>query len=221
MDKPNFKRLPRHIGVIPDGNRRWALKNGFEKQDGYHYGINPGFELYKMCIALGIRELTFYGFTVDNTKRPAVQTKEFQKACVDAVLQLANRDADLLIVGNTESPLFPRELLPYAKGVKFGRGLIKINFLVNYGWNWDLNQAFESGGVERNGELVSGIASSEISRIDMVIRWGGRRRLSGFLPAQTVYSDFFVLDELWPDFKPEQFYRALEWYQEQDVTLGG
>jgi undecaprenyl diphosphate synthase len=221
MDKPNFKRLPRHIGVIPDGNRRWALKNGFEKQDGYKHGINPGFELYNICLELGINELTFYGFTVDNTKRPAVQTKEFQKACVDAVLQLANRDADLLIVGNTESPLFPRELLPYTKGVKFGRDLIKINFLVNYGWNWDLNQALKNGGVVRNGELTSGIASSAISRIDLIIRWGGRRRLSGFLPAQTIYSDFFVLDELWPDFEPEQFYRALEWYQEQDVTLGG
>ncbi len=221
MEKTDFKRLPRHIGVIPDGNRRWAVKNGYEKQDGYRYGIQPGFDLYQMCLRLGIGELTFYGFTVDNTKRPSVQTQAFQKACVDAVLQLANRDADLLIVGDTKSPLFPPELLPYANRVKFGRGLIKINFLVNYGWNWDLNGALQNGKIRRCGELTEGIASSAVSRIDLVIRWGGRRRLSGFLPVQTVYSDFFVLDELWPDFKPEQFYRALEWYQGQDVTLGG
>lgn len=205
MDKADFKRLPRHIGVIPDGNRRWAVKNGYEKQDGYRYGIQPGFDLYQMCLQLGIGELTFYGFTVDNTKRPSVQTQAFQKACVDSVLQLANRDADLMIVGNTESPLFPPELLPYANRVKFGRGLIKINFLVNYGWNWDLNGALQNDKIRRYGELTEGIASSAVSRIDLVIRWGGRRRLSGFLPVQTVYSDFFVLDELWPDFKPEQF----------------
>lgn len=221
MDKSRFKRLPRHIGIIPDGNRRWALKNGYEKQDGYQYGILPGFNLYEMCLDLGINELTFYGFTIDNTKRPSTQTKAFQKACVDAVLQLTNRDADLLIVGNTESPLFPQELLPFAKRVKFGRGLIKINFLVNYGWNWDLNCAFKNSDCRQEGDLVKGIASAEISRIDLMIRWGGRRRLSGFLPVQTIYSDFFVIDDLWPDFQPEQFYSALDWYQGQDVTLGG
>ena len=104
MNNLPFSRLPRHIGIIPDGNRRWAEKNGYEKQDGYKFGIDPGFELYKICLALGIQEMTFYGFTIDNTKRPSVQTKAFQSACVDAVLKLANQDADLLIVGNTDSP---------------------------------------------------------------------------------------------------------------------
>ena len=57
--------------------------------------------------------------------------------------------------------------------------------------------------------------------MDLVIRWGGMRRLSGFLPVQSVYADFFVVDRLWPDFQPEDFVQALEWYQKQDVTLGG
>ena len=61
----------------------------------------------------------------------------------------------------------------------------------------------------------------DASIIDLVIRWGGRRRLSGFLPVQTVYSDFYVLDDYWPDFKPQHFYDALEWYSKQDITLGG
>ncbi len=221
MNQSSFKRLPRHIGIIPDGNRRWALQNGHEKQDGYEYGIEPGFELYKMCLELGINEMTFYGFTIDNTKRPSIQTRAFQKACVDAVQALANKDADLLIVGNTDSPLFPSELLPYSKRVKFGKGLMKINFLVNYGWNWDLNYSLKNNRPISDSNLVKGIASSEISRMDLIIRWGGRRRLSGFLPVQSIYADFYVLDDFWPDFKPEQFYSALEWYQEQDITLGG
>lgn len=220
MYKPNFKRLPKHIGIIPDGNRRWAVSNGLEKQDGYSYGVEPGFELYRMCLELGIEEITFYGFTADNTKRPAIQTKAFKKACVDAVQGLTNKDADLLIVGNAQSPLFPKELLPYSKRVKFGNGLVKINFLVNYSWNWDLNYSLKNN-IQNNDDLVKSIASSDISRIDLVIRWGGRRRLSGFLPVQTIYADFYIIEEMWPDFKPEQFYRALEWYQNQDVTLGG
>ena len=220
----SFKRLPRHIGFIPDGNRRWAQRQSLHKHAGYEYGIDPGFELYKICLDLGIEELTFYGFTQDNTKRPAVQTQAFQKACVDAVMKLANRDADLLVIGNSDSPMFPKELLPFTKRVKFGKGLIKINFLVNYGWNWDLNYTLKEKGYSgdwSHDSLIKSVASADISRIDLIVRWGGRRRLSGFLPIQSIYADFYIIDELWPDFKPEQFYRALEWYQDQDVTLGG
>ncbi|HAR85638.1 MAG TPA: dihydroorotate dehydrogenase, partial [Clostridium sp.] len=61
----------------------------------------------------------------------------------------------------------------------------------------------------------------DISRIDLIIRWGSRRRLSGFLPIQSVYSDFYVIDTYWPDFTSTDFYNALDWYNEQDVTLGG
>jgi len=217
----SFSRIPQHIGVIPDGNRRWAKQKGLRKQDGYESGLRPGLELYELCVELGIKELTFYGFTVDNTKRPFVQIKAFQKACVDAVEYLASKDADLLVIGNTESKFFPKALLPYTKRTRFGRGLIKVNFLANYGWNWDLNYSARNGATASSGNIVDGMASADISRIDLIIRWGGGRRLSGFLPIQSVYADFYVLDEMWPDYDREQVYRALEWYQRQDITLGG
>ena len=63
--------------------------------------------------------------------------------------------------------------------------------------------------------------SKEISRVDLIIRWGGRRRLSGFPPIQSVYADFYVVEDYWPDFKSEHFYNALKWYDNQDITLGG
>lgn len=215
-----FQRLPQHIGIIPDGNRRWAQSNGLQKQGGYSHGIKPGFELYRQCVDLGIKEITFYGFTQDNTKRPSVQTQAFQKACVDAVLELSQCDANLLVIGNTDSPLFPSELIPYTKRVTLGQGLINVNFLVNYGWEWDLNHSLEDRSLG-NKKLSQRIASSDISRIDLIIRWGDRRRLSGFLPVQSIYADFYVLDKMWPDFSPDDLYQALDWYQNQDVTLGG
>ncbi len=218
-----YKRIPNHIGIIPDGNRRWAQSKQFEKHLGYEKGIEPGLELYELMIAQGVQEVTFYGFTMDNTKRAKIQTEAFVKACVDAVEILAERDANLLVIGNEKSPVFPEALLKYAnKRVHFGKGLININFLVNYDWQWDLNKAFESSGAEKGkNNLYAQIASSDISRIDLIIRWGGRRRLSGFLPVQSVYSDFYVLEDYWPDFKKEHFYEALTWYQSSDVTLGG
>lgn len=202
-------RLPKHIGVIPDGNRRWAVENGMTKEKGYNSGLNPGLEVFKLCEKYGIEELTFYGFTVDNTKRPRFQRLAFTKACIDAVEMLALENADLLVIGNHESNMFPKQLLPYTERKKFGTGGTKVNFLVNYDWQWDI------------GDLAKGIKSSDISRVDLIIRWGGRRRLSGFLPLQSAYSDFYIVEDYWPDFKPEQFDKALEWYHIQDITLGG
>jgi undecaprenyl diphosphate synthase len=92
---------------------------------------------------------------------------------------------------------------------------------VNYGWNWDLNHALEGDEGKTRRNVADGIASAEISRIDLIVRWGGGRRLSGFLPIQSIYADFYVVDELWPNFSLDQFHDALAWYQDQDVTLGG
>ena len=134
-------RIPKHIGIIPDGNRRWALENGLEKKDGYNKGLNPGLELYKICKDKGIKEMTYYGFTVDNTKRPTEQRLAFTKACVDAVKLLSGEDAELLVLGNTNSKMFPEELIPYTTRKTFGKGGIKVNFLVNYSWEWDTGYA--------------------------------------------------------------------------------
>ena len=125
-------RLPKHIGIIPDGNRRWAVGQGLKKEEGYDPGIFPGTRLYHQLKALGIEEMTVYGFTADNTKRPAAQKQAFTKACVKAA-------------------------------------------------DW----------------------------------------LSGFLPVQSAYADFYVVDALWPDFKEEHVLDALRWYDKQDITLGG
>lgn len=206
-----FKRIPKHIGIIPDGNRRWAVDHDMEKQQGYEHGIEPGFQLYQLLLDYGIEEVTFYGFTKDNTKRPAIQTEAYVKACVDAVNLLSNRDANLLVIGKTDSQVFPDELRKYAnQRVNFGKGSININFLVNYDWEWDLK-----------GGSAGSIHSKEISRMDLILRWGGRRRLSGFLPVQSVYADFYIVEENWPDFKAEHFINAMQWYQQCDVTLGG
>lgn len=212
-------RVPNHIGVIPDGNRRWAEKRGLPKEKGYNEGLQPGLRLLKLCQEVGVEELTFYGFTVDNTKRPAVQTRAFVQSCIDAVELIANQDVSLLVIGNTDSKMFPKALLPYTTRTDFGKGGIKVNFLVNYGWEWDLANLLVHDNKRK--KILNYLKSNSISRVDLLIRWGGRRRLSGFLPAQCVYADFYVIDDYWPDFKDEHFYEALKWYDKQDITLGG
>ncbi|NLY45695.1 MAG: undecaprenyl diphosphate synthase family protein [Tissierella sp.] len=213
-------RVPDHLGVIPDGNRRWAIDKGMTKEKGYDSGLNPGLEVFKLCEGLGIKELTFYGFTADNTKRPKIQRLAFTKACIDAVELLAKENADLLVIGNTNSNMFPKELIPYTgTRRRFGDGGVKVNFLVNYDWKWDIgNIISEEGDIKTPINLLK---SKDISRVDLIIRWGGRRRLSGFLPLQAVYSDFYIIEDYWPDFRREHFNEAINWYDKQDITLGG
>lgn len=202
-------RIPGHIGVIPDGNRRWAKGSGLRKEDGYAYGLKPGLRLLQAAKKVGVQELTYYGFTVDNCKRPKEQVKAFSKACVEAVKMMELENVEIHVLGNTKSSCFPKELLPYAgrrESVDCKKAVMKVNLLVNYGWEWDMK---------------NGWASQSIPRIDMVIRWGGMCRLSGFLPIQTVYSDLYIIKELWPDYDEGQFEKALQWYQKQDITLGG
>ena len=199
--------IPRHVGFIPDGNRRWAIEHGLPKEAGYAHGVNPGLLLYDKCRECGINEMSIYCFTQDNTKRPSIQKQAFITASVAFALEIARRGAALLVVGDETSPQFPKVLKAFRQ--RQGAGM-KVNLLVNYGWEWDLA-----------GLKNASLRSSEVSRLDLIVRWGGGHRLSGFLPVQSVYADVYVRDEYWPDFAPQHFEHALAWYRKQDQTLGG
>jgi len=201
------RSVPSHVGIIPDGNRRWAVDRGLPQEAGYAHGIEPGLLLYEKCKECGIEEISVYGFTQDNTKRPSIQKRAFSDACVALALELARRGAALLAVGDVSSKQFPEVLRKFRQ--RQGAGM-KVNLLVNYGWEWDL-EGLKNGGLR----------SAEVSRLDLIVRWGGGRRLSGFLPVQSVYADFYVRDEYWPDFDPQHFEDALAWFKKQDQTLGG
>lgn len=228
MQNVALSRIPQHVGLIPDGNRRWAVEHGMARRDGYAAGVEPGLQLLELCRDLGIAEASVYGFTKDNVRRARDQVDAFRTACVEFGIAAVESGAALLVLGDTESAVFPDELRPFAAARSDGD--IRINMLVNYGWQWDLAglSAGRTPPVPASpasppsaAPIFPGIASAMVPRIDLVVRWGGRSRLSGFLPVQCAYADIFVVDSLWPDMQPEAFLEALEWYQTQDVTLGG
>jgi undecaprenyl diphosphate synthase len=215
-----FARLPRHIGIIPDGNRRWADARGDPRRTGYAAGLGPGMRLLELCRQLGIEEASVYGFTKENVRRPADQVAAFRAACVEFVRGAVEAGVAIQVIGDADSPVFPEELKPYTEHRTDGD--IRVNLLVNYGWQWDLATAIaRANGRAARSELSALLASRAASRIDLVVRWGGRRRLSGFLPVQCAYADFHVIDTLWPDMQLDEFIAALRWYEQQDVTLGG
>ncbi len=216
-----LSRTPRHVGLIPDGNRRWAAARGLRRGAGYEAGIGPGLRLLQVCRQLGIEEVSIYGFTKENTRRPAGQVEAFRTACVSFAKGALEQGAALLVVGDAASKIFPEELRPWTDARSPGD--VRVNLLANYGWHWDLHsaRARQARTPVRPATMFGALASRDVSRIDLVIRWGGRRRLSGFLPLQSAYADFYIIDSLWPDMRIDEFRGALAWYQEQDVTLGG
>ena len=209
-----FPRLPKHVGFIPDGNRRWARERGLHPGLGYAAGLDVGLGLLDECLEIGLEEVSVYGFTTDNVKRPRDQREAFAQACVGFIEEARSRPIAIRVVGDATSSVFPKELVPYTEA-RQGEGM-RVNMLVNYGWEWDLRAAGAG-----SGPIQERLASRDVSRIDLMVRWGGMRRLSGMLPVQSVYADFYVVDALWPDYEPEQFHEALRWYAKQDVTLGG
>lgn len=178
--------------------------------------------LFALCRELGIEEVSVYGFTKDNVRRPRDQVSAFKAACTEFAFRAAGSGAALLVIGDTRSTVFPDALRPFARSRTAGD--IKVNFLVNYSWQWDLFAAFEeaaASGEATHARMAAALGSAAVSRVDLVVRWGGRQRLSGFLPVQCAYADFYSIPTLWPDFAPQEFLDALAWYQTQDVTLGG
>ena len=139
--------------------------------------------------------------------------------CSYPVNLIATESVSLLVIGNTNSPYFPNELIKYTSRTDVNGGGIKTNFLVNYGWEWDLSNIDCKSSSRK--QIQETLHSKDISRIDLILRWGGMKRLSGFLPVQSVYADFYTINDLWADFKKDDFYEAMKWYDKQDVTLGG
>jgi undecaprenyl diphosphate synthase len=217
----SFSRLPRHLGIIPDGNRRWAEARGQPRRAGYSPGVEAGFRMLELGRELGIHEVSLYGFTRENVRRPTDQVEAFREACVEFALEAVRRGVALLVVGDTDSHVFPDPLRPFTETRTPGD--LRVNMLVNYGWRWDIGALFgtDCSGQQGPASLPSALGSGQVSRIDLVVRWGGRCRLSGFLPVQCAYADLFVIDTLWPDMQAKELLDALHWYQEQDVTLGG
>ncbi len=223
LSRSEFGRMPKHIGLIPDGNRRWARERGLHPAFGYKAGLEKGLETLEHCRSLGLEEVSVYGFTTDNTKRPTDQRVAYSQACVDFAFTAISRGVSLRVIGDASSPMFPPELEPLSR-IAHGDGPMKVNMLVNYGWQWDMQtalQAAANGSGHSKRQITNLLASADVSRIDLIIRWGGCRRLSGFLPIQSVYADFFVIDAYWPDYELQHMRQALQWYSHQDSTLGG
>ena len=231
-------RLPRHVGAIVDGNRRWAKDAGHDLQSGYRAGAAKVDEFLEWCHELDVGTVTFWVLSTDNLHRDADEVASIMAAVEDLVDRLAadgRWKLDLLGSLDLLPPESVGRLKHAADLTEAHQTEMRVNICVGYGGRQELTDAMRSLLLE---ESASGRSLEDVARTlnvddiaehlytkgqpdpDLVIRTSGEQRLSGFLLWQSVHSEFYFCDALWPAFRRVDFLRAMRSYAARDRRYG-
>lgn len=229
--------LPRHLGIIMDGNGRWAKKRGLPRTAGHTAGAVVFKTMVRYCSSIGIKYLTIYAFSTENWRRPLEEVSAliglFKQYLQEALRDFLNENIKVRFMGDTSA--FPKELQQLIRETeevsKDHTGMV-LNVALNYGGRAELVRAARLLAEDvKNGKMDPGqIQESVIEEklytagqpdLDLIIRPSGEKRLSNFMLWQSAYSEFVVMDILWPDFKPKDLDDALKEYANRNRRFGG
>jgi undecaprenyl diphosphate synthase len=232
------RATPRHIAIIMDGNGRWAQARGLARVDGHREGAQSVREVVRAARAIGVQVLTLYSFSTENWKRPTDEVRALMSLLKQYLLserqEMLDTGIRLRIIGQIDR--LPKPVQAIAREAcrvtDTGRTVMDLNLAVSYGSRAEMVEAVRSiaEGVRRGSLPVSAIDEALIaSRLqtagqpdpDLVIRTSGELRLSNFLLWQVAYSEIYVTDTLWPDFRKPQLLEAIASYQRRDRRFGG
>jgi len=227
----------RHLGVIMDGNRRWAKQHMFRSaMKGHEKGIDMFIDCCKWCQEAGIPYLTVYAFSTENWNRTQEEVsglfKLMKKFFTDKVDVCLERDIRMVIIGDrSRLDEEARETIRRTEEATGHCRSLTVQVAISYGGRDEIVRAAEKyagdvrKGTEEPGKLTEEkfseyLDTAGVPDIDMVIRTGGNRRLSNFFPWQTTYSEIWFTDTLWPDFTQEEFQKALDYYAQIQINKG-
>ncbi|THV42381.1 isoprenyl transferase [Glycomyces buryatensis] len=231
--------LPRHIGVMVDGNRRWARDMGYtDPNDGHRAGAKHIERFLGWCDELGVAHVTIYMLSTENLERPADELDPLLDIICDLAVELAGDDQPWRVGMVGALDLLPTEhqkRLKHAQQRAAGKQGIQVNLAICYGGqreiadavrSYMLEQAATGASLEQVAESIDaeGIAGHLYTAgqpdPDLVIRTSGEQRLSGFLLWQSAYSEYFFCDSNWPDFRRVDFLRAVRSFATRDRRFG-
>lgn len=226
----NFEVLPKHIGIIMDGNGRWAKKRALPRSAGHKAGANVFRTISKECERLGIEYVTFYAFSTENWKRPKEEVDALMSLFMDYLLEAKS---DMTQAGNSkikfigEREGISKELLNLmdeAEAETESHTGTTVYLAINYGGRQEIVSAVNKLIALGKSEITEEDISSEIYTVpdcDLIIRPSGEERLSNFLLWQAAYSEFWYSDVLWPDFKINDLHEALKEFEKRNRRFGG
>jgi short-chain Z-isoprenyl diphosphate synthase len=242
-DEVRAGRLPNHIGLILDGNRRFAREMGFrDVVEGHRRGADKVEEVLNWCEDLGIRAITIWILSTENLSRPAEELRgllglierKLREAAVDP--KVHRKQLRIRAIGRLEMlPESTREAIRVAEEATREYDSFFLNVAVGYGGRQEIADAVASLMRERagQGQSLASLAEEvspdligkyvytyELPDPDLIIRTSGEFRLSGFLLWQSAYSEYYFCDAYWPSFRRIDFLRAIRSYQQRDRRFG-
>ncbi|MBX3141079.1 MAG: isoprenyl transferase [Trueperaceae bacterium] len=234
--------LPRHIGIIMDGNRRFAKAAGLDVKAGHDYGATKAREVLDWCLELGIPHVTLWGFSTENRSRSAEEVGHLHRLFAEQAKSLLNDErlhanrVKVRIIGDiADFPAEAKAALAAMEDATRDYDGMHLNVALGYGGREEIVDAVKRLAEERAAEgatlseLAAGLSAEQITRHlytaglpdpDFVIRTSGEVRLSGFLLWQTAYSEFYFCDANWPEFRKVDFLRAVRSFQARERRFG-
>ncbi len=229
--------MPEHVGIIMDGNGRWAQKRGLPRSAGHSAGANNFRKIIRYCSDIGIKYLTMYAFSTENWKRPKDEVgalmKLFKQYLEEALRDFQDDSIKLRFIGDTTAFSDDiQELMKEAVEGSANRDGMVLNLAMNYGGRDELVMAakkiaeqVKKGEItvdDINDKLISdSIYTAGQPNPDLIIRPSGEYRTSNFLLWQSAYSEYVIMDKLWPDFTFDDMNYALVEYAKRNRRFGG
>ncbi len=231
------RALPRHLGIIMDGNGRWAKKRGLPRSAGHAAGAKVFKTIVRYCSRIGLEYLTVYAFSTENWKRPHDEVMAlmglFKTYLRDALDNFLSENVKVRFLGDT-SAFDPqlKDLIDEITRVSENRTGMVLNIALNYGGRAEIVRAVQllATDVQKGQLLPENITESMISSHlytagqpdpDLIIRPSGENRISNFMLWQSAYAEYVVMDILWPDLTTEDLEHAFDLYAARSRRFGG
>ena len=235
-ERIDLEKLPKHIAIIMDGNGRWAKKKGAARVFGHKNAIKAVRDVTEGCAELGVGYLTLYAFSTENWSRPKAEITALMQLLISTIRSeistLMENDIKLSTIGDTNSlPVKCQKELKEAMGITAANSKMTLVLALSYSGRWDILKAAKKLAREVsegkvNLENVDQSAfekylnTSGVPDPELLIRTSGEERISNFLLWQMAYTELYITDMLWPDFRRENLYEAIVSYQSRERRFG-
>lgn len=216
--------IPKHIGFIMDGNGRWAESHGFERAQGYLEGFKALIKVVDRCAELGVKAISVYAFSSENWKRASSEIEQIQKVVMDFN---NHNDGEIKITYMGDESYLSEEFLTSintAKNSAIKKSKIILNIAFNYSGRNDIlasaKKCSKIGDFDQK-TFESFLGSSHLPELDIIVRTGGQKRLSGFMLYECAYAELVFLDKFWPDIEENDVDDIIQEFNNRKRTFGG
>jgi len=232
----NLSTIPQHVAIIMDGNGRWAKQQGEDRIFGHHEGVNSVREIVEACGEIGVKFLTLYAFSTENWNRPKEEVDGLMELLVGTISletkNLNDKGVRLEAIGDLKSlPEICQHQLQESINITSKNNKVTLILALSYSSKWEITNSVKeiakeiATGTLLPSEITVELIDSHLNTSlwpnpELMIRTSGERRISNFLLWQLAYAEFYFTDVLWPEFRKNDFFKAIISYQNRERRFG-